>query len=404
MNLSQSGKGNSPAIKTAIVGVALSTAIMILSIAIVMGFKSQIREKVIGFNSSVVLLPTYSSPNIDDNLLELTKPLRTILDSIECVENYHLVSSLPAILKTDTDFKGIYLRGVAADYDFSFIEDNIVTGKLADYNNSKCNNDIYISQIIANELGLKVGDYINSYFIIDDIRVRRLKVAAIFNTHFEDYDSYYVYSNIKLIQDLSGFTSTQGSSIEIKTYDINNINYDTSIIADAITQAAIEGKINSAYRINNAEQMGAGYFGWLALLDTNVVVILILMTLVACFTLISGMMILILEKVKFIGILKVLGASNKQISNIFIQLAMKVGLIGMVVGNFLAGVFVYLQDKYHLIGLDPQSYYIDFVPVEINFYHIIVLNILILLVIWCTLILPAHIVSRISPAETLKFE
>ena len=404
MNLSSSGKGSSPAIKVAVIAVALSIAIMILAIAIVNGFKTQITDKVTGFNSEIILYPTYASEKIDDNLVELTKPLREILDNENYIESYSLISSLPAILKTETDFKGIYLRGVPDDYDFSFIENNLIDGKIADYSQKENSNHVLISTQIANELGLKVNDEINAYFISQDIRVRKLKIVGLFNTHFEDYDNNFIFGDIGLIQDLCGFTSTQGSAIEINTYDIDKVNDDTASLFGTLNTAIAEGKLQATYNLNNVKNTGSSYFGWLSLLDTNVVVILTLMIVVACFSLVAAMLILILEKIQLIGILKTLGSSNDHISKIFIQLSIKIGIIGLAIGNFIAIALLYIQDKYHLIQLDPQSYYIDFVPVEINYTSIIVTNILTIVVMWLILIIPSRMVSKISPSETIKYE
>lgn len=404
ISLSRNGKKNSPAIKVAIVGVALSICIMLLSIAIVNGFKKEITEKVVGFNSEIILYPSYSSENINDNLIELTKPFKEILDTSTYIDRYNLICSLPAILKTDNDFKGIYLRGVGNDYDFTFLESNLTEGKISDFNESCNRNIIYISQKTADQLNIGIGDEINSYFISSDIRVRKLKIGAIFNTHFEDYDNNFIFGNIKLLQDLCGFTSTQGSSLEIHTKNIDDIRNDTYRLFNTVSQATTDNILQSSYHIDNILNTGANYFGWLELLDTNVIVILTLMIIVSCFTLIAAMMILILEKIKLIGTLKTFGATNNEISKIFVQLSIKISFIGLLIGNILAITFLLFQNKYHFITLDPQAYYIDFVPTQINFTEIIVLNLATIFIIWLVLLIPSRIVSKISPSETIKYE
>lgn len=403
MHISQQSRRKSPSVIVATIGVALSLAIMIVSVAIVSGFKGEIRNKVIGFNSAITLYPTYSSQAIDDNLIELTTPLRDILDNQEYIKSYSLVSSLPAILKTPSDFKGIYLRGVSDTNNLKFISDNIVQGNLSDLHNND-SNSIILSQYVADQLHLSAGDEINAYFISDNIRVRKFKVSVIYNTHFEDYDELYAFCDIRQIQDLCGFTSTQGSSIEITTYNPDNIADDTSALFNVLSNAAINGKLHAAYRVDNVLNSAASYFGWLALLDTNVVVILILMAAVACFTLISALLILILEKVHIIGTLKTLGASNGDVSAIFLQLSLKIGLTGMLLADFISISFLILQDKFHFIKLDPASYYIDFVPVAINITHIVIINIATLFLIWMALIVPSRLVSKIQPSKVLKYE
>lgn len=404
LTISQKGKGSSPAYKVAICGVALSVAIMILSIAIVNGFKREITNRITGFNSEIIVYPSYSSENLDDNLVELTTSFKELLDCQPYIESYHLISSLPAILKTDDNFKGIYLRGVGNDYDLSFIKESIVNGSISDFSLADNQNHIYISQQVANELNLNVGDEVNTYFIDNNIRVRKLKIAAIYNTHFEDYDNHFIIGNIKIVQDLCGFMSTQGSAIEIQTKDFNDISTDTYNLFETLTTAAIDGIINSNYKIDNVVNTEASYFGWLALLDTNVVVILILMIVVASFSLISVMLILIIEKIQVIGILKTLGSTNNEISRIFILLSTKISLFGLLIGNILAIALIYFQSRFHFLKLDPQAYYIDYVPIEINSATIVVLNIITLIIIWLVLLIPSRMVSKISPSETMKYE
>lgn len=404
ITLSRSGKGSSPAVKVAICGVALSVAIMILSIAIVNGFKNEITNRVIGFNSEIIVYPSYSSDNLNDNLVELTNPLKEILNTQSYIKSYHLISSLPAILKTEDNFKGIYLRGVGSDYDFSFIENNIIDGEIPDMSSFANDNYILISQTIADELNLSVGEDVNTYFITDNIRVRKLRISAIYNTHFDDYDSNFIIGNIKVIQDLCGFMPTQGSALEIHTKDFNDIDYDTNQLFETLTISAIDGVIDSNYKIDNVINTGASYFGWLSLLDTNVIVILILMTIVACFSLIAAMLILILEKIQFIGILKTLGSSNGEISKIFILLAIKISALGLLIGNILAIGLICIQKSFHFIKLDPQAYYIDYVPIEINLSTIIVVNLITLIIVWLVLLIPSRMVSKISPSETMKYE
>lgn len=404
ISFANNGKSSSPSVIVAIIGVALSITIMLSSVAIVLGFQREIKNKVIGFNSHITLSPTHLSEELTDNIIDTTQSIGKILDNKNYIINWSLTCSTPAIFKTKEEFKGIYLHGVDSDYDFGFLFDNIVSGEIPQFNNHQNINSVMISSKIASQMGLNVGDSINTYFINPNVRLRQLRVAAIYNTHFEDYDNLFVYANSAIIRELNNLTNSQGTSIEVHVDDFNNVAKYADDINSSVFESILTGEMKNPLHLTTAIQSGASYWGWLALLDTNVVVIIILMTIVSCFTLISGMLILILEKISFIGLMKSLGASNKLIRNIFIKLSLRIALIGLIIGNFFTLILLYVQKTYHLIKLDPQSYYIDFVPVEIDTVNTLIINALILIIIWLILILPSHVAVKISPAKTIRYE
>lgn len=390
-----------PAIKVAVAAVALSVAVMIASIAIVSGFRREITNKVTGFNAHISL---YAMPvaSDDDNLVTLTPSLCKILEDIPYVADYSLQVSIPAIFKTESDFQGIYLKSLSGEGIRNFISENLVSGKVPDYSNGNNQLDVVISEIIARRLGLKVGDRIDTYFITNDVRVRPMKVAAIFNSHFDNYDKIFVYGSLPLIQKLGGIRLDQGTGLSIHTTDFSRISEYSVLLNNTLNEALASGYIYRPLRVDNALNQGSGYFHWLEMLDTNVNVVLTLMTFVAIVTLISGLLIIILDKKHFIGLLRALGAPASRIRRIFLLLAMKITLLGLLIGNGLMLTFLFLQDKYHFLHLDPESYYIDFVPVRISLTSIVLLNIGVIVIVYLTLILPSWFVARISPAETLK--
>lgn len=396
-------RGGAPAVKVAVVSVAVSVAVMIASIAIVSGFKREITAKVTGFNAHISMYTLKTSED-EDNLFALTPSLRKILDDTPFVTDYSLQVSIPGIFKTKTDFQGIYLKSLQGQGITEFLKSNLVSGKVPDYSKPDSEMQIVISEIAAKRLGLKVGDKIDTYFFTNDIRIRPLKVAGVFNSHFDTYDKVFAYGNLGLIQKLGGLRSDQGTSLAIHTDNFHNIEQYTNELNRTMAEALGNGLIFRPVSVDTALNQGAGYFHWLALLDTNVAVILTLMTFVAIVTLISGLLIIILDKKRFIGLLRSLGAPASKVRKIFVYLALKVTALGMLIGNVLMIGLLWLQDKYHFLHLDPESYYIDFVPVRLTVPSLLILNLGVLVVVYLALILPSAFVARISPAETLRYE
>lgn len=403
LGLSEGGRKSSPAVKVAVTAVALAVAVMLASVAIVLGFKREIREKVIGFNSHISLYAVPAGES-DTNLLTLTPTLCNMLDDMDFVTDYSLEASIPAILKTKTDFKGVYMRSLGGASIRNFLTENLEEGAIPDYGNEDNSQKILISKIAADQLGLKKGDKIDTYFITDDVRVRRLEIAGIFNSHFDTYDGIYVYGALPLIQQLGNIEKDQGTNLMIQTDDFNRVEEYSEVIGATMQKALAEGLVYRNFKVQNALTQGAGYFQWLSLLDTNVIVILLLMTVVAIATLISGMLIIILDKKRFIGIIRSLGAPVRNVRKIFVFLAMKVALIGLIAGNVLMLSLLWAQQRWHILHLDPDAYYIDFVPVEMAPGWFLLLNAGIIVVIYLSLILPSIFAAKISPAETMRYE
>lgn len=392
-----------PAVKVAVVSVAISVAVMLAAVAIVNGFKREISAKVTGFNAHISLYSLRTSDQ-DDNILSLTPSLRQVLDSIPFVTDYSLQISIPGIFKTPQDFQGIYLKSLEGQGIVDFLKANLVSGVVPDYSKPESAMQIVISEIAAKRLGLKVGDRIDTYFFTNDIRIRPLKVAGIFNSHFDAYDKVYAYAGLDLIQKLGGIRPDQGTGMAIHTDNFPNIQEYTASLNQILAEAYGNGLIYRPMSVDNALNQGAGYFHWLDLLDTNVVVILTLMTFVAIITLISGLLIIILDKKRFIGLLRALGAPAAKVRKIFVFLALKVTVLGMFIGNALMIGLLMMQDRWHFLRLDPESYYIDFVPVELTIPSVLLLNIGVVVIVYLALILPSTFVARISPAETLRYE
>ncbi len=401
ISLSSGGRKNAPAVAVAIAAVALSVVIMMSSIAIVLGFKQEIREKVVGFNSHITIYP--AAPG-DDNIVTLTPELEKLLADFSFVTDFHLQAAIPAVLKTDSDFKGVYLKGLAGGAASSFIRDNLEDGDVPDFSLEDNGNKIVVSSTASRQLGLKVGDRIDTYFISDDVRVRRLEVAGIFDSHFEQYDNVLIFGDMKLVQKLGQIGGDQGTYIQLKVDDFDRIPEYSSGIQDRLYKAYADNEVDKLYRTEHVLSQGAGFFNWLALLDTNVVVVLVMMMVVGCVTLISGMLIIIIEKKRFIGIMKSMGSPTSDVRKVFIYLALKICIHGLLIGDIVGIVLLKLQEMTHFIPLDPESYYIDFVPVRFSWEAIVALNVGVLIVTYLVLILPSRFVAKISPSESMWSE
>lgn len=410
LSLSSGGRGTSPAVAVATAAVALSVAVMIASIAIVGGFKREIREKVVGFNSHLTLSAMASQGGEraeGDNLVSLTPSLRRILDSEPYVASYSLEATMPAILKTQTDFKGVYFKALEGDAERAFIIRNLVSGSIPAFGKKQESDStlqVVVSATAARQLGLEQGGKVDIYFISDGVKVRRMAIAGIYNSHFDAYDDIYVYGAKSLIDELAGINADKGTALHITTDDFGRVDEYASRLEKRLVDGYADGEVYRQYKVETAKDRGRGYFSWLALLDTNVAVVLVLMTVVACITLVSGLLIIILDKISFVGVMKALGASNRKLRRVFIYLALKVTLVGLMAGNALMLTLLAVQDRTHFIPLDPDSYYIDFVPVDFNWAAFAALDAGVFVVAWLALILPSHFVAKVSPASTMRYE
>ncbi|MCH5226169.1 MAG: ABC transporter permease [Muribaculaceae bacterium] len=400
LSLGNGGRRMSPAVTVAIIAIAISVGVMIASIAIVLGFKKEITDKVVGFNGHISIYRLPSSEE-DNNLISAEGCIDELLKSEGFIKDYNVQASLPAILKTNEDFKGVYLRGLNSGASKTYLEKNLEEGEVPDYDDEAQSNRIIISRIAANQLQLKSGDKIDTYFISDDVRVRRLEIAGIYNSHFDQYDDVMIFGPMKLVAQLGNIPEDTGTYIVVETDDFNKIPEYSSLLQNRINQAVAYGETDSFYRVDNVLNQGRGFFSWLSLLDTNVVVIIILMMVVGCVTLISGMLIIILERKKFIGLMRALGAPANKIRSVFIYMAIRISFLGIIIGDILVLTGLYYQGKNHFLRLDADAYYIDFVPVALPGWIVVAIDAGVLLTAYLVLVLPSRFVGRISPAETM---
>ena len=408
---------SSTGIVVAVTGIALSIVIMMASMAVMNGFKDEIKRKVTGFGAqlTIQLPPPASDMSTEAGSTSLTpQPLSinpTVTRAItELRDNgfdvtYWLVSLRPVIIKTSDNFKGAVAKGVSDPKGSDFLSQHIIDGSMPDYTDEKSRNSIVVSRAIATELSLKCGDRIQAYFFGDDaVKVRNLTIEGIYDTYFSDYDKTFVYTSLKLLQSVDRLNDDEGTRVELNGLDDGDVDNAAAVLQGALLNELYTGRDSIIYQVDNVHHRGAHYFNWLDLLDTNVTVILLLMALVAGFTLISSLFIIILERVNMIGILKALGASDSFIRRIFITIAERIVLRGMLIGNLLALTIIWIQYTFHPLPLDPETYYLSYVPVEITVPDIIWLNIGVIVVSLAVLILPSQIISKISPARSIRYE
>lgn len=404
LSLQQNDRSTSPGVIIAVTGIALSLIIMMISIAVVTGFKKEITDKLLGFNAPISLYGVaYNSADEPVNKeIELSESLRSKIQSVLPQAEPHLSIMMPAIFKTDSAFQGVMLRGLDDTDRWHFAAANLEDGALPD---SSVSDGIVISRSIASTLNLNPGDRILTHFLTGSrMKTRKYTVAGIYNSNFADYDRSIAFIDIRPLQQLLGIDSLSGSIIDIEGINLDDVPQSAPELYNALLTDAIEQQSSTFYQVDTIYHNASVFFGWLDLLDTNVWVILILMLCVSSFTLISSLFIVMLQRVNTIGLLKALGSTNLLIRNTFIFLAMKIVIRGLVIGNLIGITALLLQYYFHLLPLDPETYYLNYVPVSINWLIILLLNIGVIFISWLVLILPSYFISHISPAKAIRYE
>lgn len=395
-------KATPPAIRLAMAGVALGLAIMILSVSIVIGFKKEIREKIIGFGSHIQITAFDSNTSYETRPIGVSDSLLTVLRSFPEVIHTERFATKPGILKTNDNFLGIALKGVGTDYDWTFFRNNLTEGEIPAFNDTVVSNEILISQYMADKLNLKAGDDIFSYFVQENVRARKFHIAGIYQTNFTEYDKLFAVGDVRHIQKLNGWNPDQYSGVELMIRDYDRLSEVTEAIYFSLvdrTDAYGEG-----FYVQSVKDMNPQIFSWLDLLDLNVWVILLLMSVVAGFTMVSGLLIIILERTNMIGILKAMGAPNRSIRKIFLYVAFFLIGKGMIWGNIVGISLCLIQYYFKPVKLDPDIYYITAVPVDLNIFYILLLNAGALLISLFMMLAPSYLVSLIRPAKSIKFE
>ncbi len=396
-------KISKPAVFIAKLGIAVGFIVMLITVAVVIGFKGEIRDKAVGFNSDIQIVNYHSTSAYETSPIAVSDSLIQYLNQQAAVAHTQRYSSKVGMIKTEESFQGMILKGVAQDFDTSFFEKYLKEGRLPQFNDSTSTHEVLISQTLADLLHIQLADRIYTYYAEEEgIRARRLEVVGIYETNFYEYDKLYLLTDLHTVNRLNKWKNDQSSGLEIQLKDYSQLNDYSETLGDLLFgETDVYGE---PYIVYNVEQLNPQLFGWLALLDLNVWVILGLMMAISGFTIISGLLILILERTQMIGLLKSLGANNRAIRKIFIYLASFLIARGLLWGNCVGLTLCFIQAQFGLIPLDPSVYHVDRVPISLSFWWIALLNIATILIAVSMLVGPSYIISKIKPASSMRYE
>ena len=396
-------KVSKPAMRIAIAGVAIGLAVMIVSVSVVFGFKHTIQDKVIGFGGHIQVADFMTLQNQEQYPIQMGDSMLRVIRSIPGVSHVQRFAMKQGILKTDSDFLGVAFKGIGADYDTIFIHQHMVEGSIPHFSDSVSTNSILISQRMADMLHLKAGGRVFAYFIDQQgVRARRFTIAGIYRTNLTQYDRTICFTDLHTAVRLNGWESDQVTGAEVTVADLNRLNDVEGLFIDRVNRSV--DRYGATYTSKTIQEVNPQIFHWLNLLDLNVWIILALMVAVAGVTMVSGLLIIILERTTMIGVLKALGARNRMVRRVFLWFAVFIIGRGLLWGDGIALALLLLQRYTGLVRLDPTTYYVDTAPVEINIPIILLLNLVTLLVSVLVLIGPSCLVSHIHPAKSMRYE
>lgn len=396
-------KVSRPAIRIATIGVAIGLAVMIISVSVVLGFKHTIRDKVIGFGSHIEVANFMTLQTAEQYPVQMNDSMMKVLQNIPGVNHAQRFSNTQGILKTDKDFLGVNFKGVAEEWDSTFIHNNLLEGSIPKFSAETSSNKILVSKSIADKLGLKCGEKIFAYFINDGgVRTRRFTINGIYQTNLSQYDDVTCFVDLYTSVKLNGWEEDQALGAELIVDDFNLVDKVENNVVAKVNKT--NDSYGSTYSSKTIKEICPSIFAWLDLLDLNVWVILGLMALVASVTMVSGLLIIILERTSMIGTLKALGARNSSIRHTFIWFGAFIISKGLLLGDILAAVIILVQRYLGIVKLDPQTYYVSTVPVEVNIPLFMAVNIATLVISILVLIIPSFIISHINPAKSIRFE
>ena len=395
-------KVSRPAIRIATIGVAIGLAVMIVTVSVVLGFKHTIRDKVVGFGSHIQIQNMLTFLSTDSYPIIINDSVMHSYEQIEGVKHVERYAYSQGILKTDDDFLGVMFKGVGPEYDLNFLSKHLLEGEIPVFSDTTSTNKILVSKMIADELRLKAGDRIFAYFIGESVRTRRFTITGIYQTNMTRFDESLCFTDIRTTQKLNDWNDEQCSGAEITVKNFEQLQNTADEFIEKVNRQT--DKDMNTYSSQTIYEAYPQVFHWLELLDINVWIILVLMVCVAGFTMISGLLIIILERTQMIGVLKAVGARNKTIRHTFLWFAAFIIGQGLIIGNLLGLGIIALQKYSGLVKLDPQTYYVSEAPMEINIPLFVLLNIATLIICVFVLIAPSYFISHIHPAKSMRYE
>lgn len=378
---------------------------MLIAVAVVTGFKNEIRNKVIGFGSHIQVVNYDSNNSYETQPISRQQAFLSQLQHIPDIIHVQVFATKPGMIKTEDYIQGIVFKGVDTDYKWDFFQQNLVEGMLPNINDSARVKEIIISSHVSKLLQLKVSDQAVFYFINEDEvipRMLQLKISGIYNSGFDEFDKLFIVGDIKQIQRLNNWNAHQITGFEVQVNDFFQIEEIEQEVRNAVIQFRSEDA--DILRTESITRQYPQIFNWLSILDMNVWIILLLMVMVAGFNMVSGLLVLILERSTMIGVLKAMGSPNWSIRRVFIYLSVFLTSRGMFWGNIIGVSIILIQKSFHLIKLDPASYYVSHVPMNFSLMHLLLLNLGTILITSLILIIPSYFISKISPEKTIRFD
>lgn len=397
-------KVSKPAIRIAVAGVAIGLAVMIISVCVVLGFKHTIRDKVVGFGSHIQVANFYTlQSSAIDQPIAIGDSMMNVLKRTDGVKHVQRFAMKQGILKTDNDFLGVMFKGVGPEFDSTFIHKSMVEGCIPHFSDQQSTNRILISKDMASKLRVKAGDRIFAYFIGEGgVRTRRFTISGVYQTNLAQYDKTTCFCDLYTARKLNAWTDDMVTGAELTVNDFKQLSTTANDIINRVNRT--QDQYGNTFSSKTIRELSPQIFSWLDLLDLNVWIILAIMTAVAVVTMISGLLIIILERTTMIGVLKALGARNSTVRHTFLWFAAFIIGKGLLIGDALALALILLQKLTGFAKLDPQTYYVDVVPVELDWMLIVALNIATMLIALFVLIAPSYLVSHIHPAKSMRYE
>lgn len=392
-------------VNIALLGIVLGLVVLILSVAIVTGYKSEVGRKVIGFGSHLQIVNLDSNQSFETGPVSQNQSFLTEIKNIDGVRHVQIFATKPGIIRTSDDIQGVVLKGVGPDFDWSFFMENKVAGEPFQVQDTVRSNKAWISQQMAGLLNVKVGDNLTMFFVSPpDImpRQRKFELAGIYKTSLEEFDRMFVLVDINHIRKLNNWKNDEVSGFEILVNDFSQLESQEREIHNILLRHT--NPDSPVLQVVSIKEKYRQIFDWLGLLDMNVWVILTLMVLVAGFNMVSSLLVIILERTQMIGILKAMGARNWSIRKVFLYFSVMLILKALVLGNILGIGICLIQQYTHVFKLDPTSYYLEYVPVNLTVWHLVLLNVGTVLVTTAMLLLPSYFITKVSPEKSIRFE
>ncbi len=386
-----------PIVRLGIISVALGLAVMIVSVAIVTGFQKQVRRKVVGFGADIQIGNFEVNSSYEATPIDKNQPFYPSLDTVEGIRHIQVFAQKAGIIKTADQIEGVILKGIGSDFDWSYFKSKMRKGKTFKVSDTVRTDDVIISRSLAERLNLKVDDPVRMYFVVKNEmqpRGRKFNISGIYETGLEEFDKLYVLCDIAHIQKLNKWDKGQVGGFEVFIDDFDDLDKMGKLVYETI-----------GYKINSKtiRQLYPEIFEWLQLQDMNVVIILALMVLVAGITMVSTLLILILERTNMIGVLKALGTKNVSIRKIFIYNAVYIIGKGLLWGNIIGVGLCIAQAQFGIFKLNQESYYVSQIPINLNLMPLLYINGGTLLLCTLMLLIPTYIITKISPVKAIRF-